>query len=461
VRRLLPLLIASALLAAIAAYYFGVDEPARRRQETAREAKGKLVAVARDKVTGVTLTRNGETLRLARDDHGHWWLREPEVAPARAATVDDLLYAVTSLRAARRIDAEGGDLTPFGIDDQAPAIHLTGAGIDTTVRLGGKAPVGYDRTYVSVGGGVSVGEGGSGGDAVAICSTTLGETVKKPVATFLRKRLFAIDRWRTARVEVADGGRRWSVAKDKAGVWRLADGRRADTDRVDGWLAAIDQAEASPLTAGVPPEAPAWAEVRLYLEAETRPPAGAKEEETAPAAVVRIARSGDGEAGAAQNGLGFWGRLERETVSKLLPDPETLEDHHLVHLHAFDVDRIELRGGATALTLRHRDGAWQTADGSAVDSKAVDDYLQTLEEAEATRYLVGEQPPMEGPELSLYRGEKLLASLAFGGEGDLRARRLPDGPILDLPPETYRRLLPSPRRFVATPPEASPSETLP
>ncbi len=454
VRPLLPLLLASALLAAIAAYYFGVDEPARRRQEAAAEAEGALVAVARDQVTGIELTRDGETLRLERDGGGHWWLRSPQVAPARATTVDDLLYAVTSLRTERRINVQPSELGEYGVDETSPAIHLTGEAIDTTVRLGGKAPVGYDRTYVAAGG------------TVAICSTTLGETVKKPVATFLRKRLFSIDRWRAARLEVADGERRWSVAKDDKGVWRLADGTRADTDRVDGWLAAIDQVEASPLTAGVPPPPAAWAEVRIFGEesGEAAAKGSAPAPSTAPAApaaVVRIARGGDGERVAAQVGLGFWGRLGGETVAKLLPDPDQLKDRHLVHLHAFDVDRMELRDGARHLTLRHQDGTWQSDGGAAVDGKAVDDYLQALEEAEATGYLVGEQPPMEGPELSLYRGEQLLASLAFGGEGDARARHLPDGPILDLPPETHRRLLPSPRRFVATPPEASPSETLP
>jgi len=455
VRRLLPLLLASAVLAAIAAYYFAVDEPARRRQEQATEAEGRLVTVARDRVTGVELVRDGETVRLQRDEGGHWWLRAPQVAPARAATVDDLLYAVTSLRTERRIEAEGSDLTPFGIDGGAPTIHLTGDGVDTSVRLGTKAPVGYDRTYVSVAG------GGAGVEQVAIVSTTLGETVNKPVATFLRKELFEVDRWRTVRAEVVDDERSWSVAKDDQGVWRLDDGARADTDRVDGWLAAIDLAEAAPLTAGAPPESPAWAEVRLYTEPTATGDDAQAAGQAEPAAVVRIARGGEAEAAALQTGLGFWGRLEPETVTKLLPDRSSLKDRHLVHLHAFDVDRIEIRSGETRVTLRHRDGAWQGDDGGAVDSKQVDDYLQTLEEAEATRYLVGNQPPMEGSELVLYRGEQLLASLAFGDGGDTRVRRLPDGPTLDLPPEVYRSLLPSPRRFVAKTSEAAPSETLP
>jgi len=451
VRRLLPLLLASAVLAAIAAYYFGVDEPARRHQEQATEAKGKLVTVARDQVTGVEVIRHGETLRLERDAPGHWWLRAPKVAPARKATIDDLLYAITSLHAERTIPLAGGDASEYGMGDDAPAIHLTGKGIDTFVRLGTKAPVGYDRTYVQV------------GDRVGICSTTLGETVNKPVATFLRKRLFAIDRWRTVRVVVADGGHHWQVAKDDHGVWRLADSTRADTDRVDGWLAAIDQAEATPLTAGEPPAADAWAEVRLFTEAPPTGgaiPADAKVEQTAPAVVVRIARGGVGAVDAAQEGLGFWGRLTPATVAKLLPDPATLKDRHLVHLHAFDVDRMEIHRGETRVTFRHTDGQWHRDDGQAVDSKSIDDYLQTLEEAEATRYLVGNQPPMEGPELSLYRGKQLLASLAFGGEGDTRARNLPAGPTLQLPSETVSHLLPTLDRFSAVG-EPPPSESSP
>ncbi|NCO57481.1 MAG: DUF4340 domain-containing protein [Deltaproteobacteria bacterium] len=462
-RRLLPLLLASAVLAAIVTYYFGVEEPARKRQEAAEEAKGKLVSLAREQVSGVELTRNHETVRLERDATGHWWLREPRVAPARAATVDDLLYAVTTLHAERTLPLAEGEASDYGTGDTAATIHLTGESIDTTVRLGNRATVGLDRTYVQV------------GEQLAICSTPLTATVNQPLATFLREQLFDTDRWRAVHLEVADGDRSWSVAKDAAGGWHLDGGVEADPEQVEGWLAALDETKADPLIAGEPPAAARWAEVRIYPEAAAATPGatpGATPAATAanappaapatpatPATVVRIARDGTGDVAATQVGLGFWGRLAPAAVAKLLPDPEGLKDRHLVHFHAFDVDRLELRSPQGLLTLRHHDGEWAGDDGTAVDGQRVDDYLQTLEDARATGYLEGDQPPVKGPELSLYRSTQLLASLAFGGEGDARARRLPNGPTLQLTPATLAQLLPTPGRFLAA--TGPPSKTSP
>ncbi|RMF85397.1 MAG: DUF4340 domain-containing protein, partial [Nitrospirae bacterium] len=438
-RRLLPLLLASLALAAIAGYYFAVDRPQQRAKEEAEEKKGELVQVERDRVRAIEITRKGGRVRLERDAAGHWWLKAPVEAPARATAVDDLLYAVTALRAERRLEA-AGDLAEYGLGEGASSVHLTGEGVDVTVRLGAKAPVGYDRRYVAV------------GDTVALVSSTLPETVNKPVDDLKRRRLFEVPRWRATRVEVADGGHHWSLHKDAQEVWRLADGGRADTTRVEDWLAKLDQTEASPLVAGSPPEAEGWAEIRLYTEAEEDDSDEAKEAEAKenggagtkaakPAAVVRIARgaaaaaTGEAEVAAYQEGLGFWGRIPAERVAQLLPDPEGLRDRHLLHLHAYDVDRIEVVAKGTTRVLRRKEGSWQDGDGQAVSSSKVEDYLRALEDAETKGYLEGDQTPLEGPELRLYRGETLLAHLAFPGEGGTRVRLLPEGKTYELDPE--------------------------
>ena len=428
--RPVSLLIAALVLAAVAAYYFQVDRPAQEHKEAQNE-KDVFLDIPRDRVDTVEIQRGGDTIRLARDAQRRWWLRAPEVAPARGDVVEDLLYQATTPGVLRRLTVDAKGRGELGLDTPAATLHLTGEGIDVTVEVGIDAPTLKGRYYL----------GRSDGDEVIITTSPLRKTLQKPVEELRRRRIFEVPRWRAVTVEMTDGDRKLRLSKGHDGVWTIAepDLGRADAKRVSDWLDAMDQAEAPQLTALERAESPVtvtgpWSTVRLVDDKNA-------------ATVLHLSRQADGEAVAYQEGLGFYGTLPAATVARILPDAEALRDRHVAQMETYRVDHIEVQIGDAKLTLRRAQGRWTTDDGRAIADGVVDGYLKDLENSEGTRYL-DHQVGLGGdmPRLRLFEGEQLLLELGFYTT-DSAVGRLPDGPVLQVDPDLYSRLIPSIRRF--------------
>jgi len=445
--RLVSLLIAALLLAAVAAYYFQVDRPAQERKAEEEGQQEVFLDIPRDRVDAIEIERDGDTIRLARDPQRRWWLQAPEVAPARPQAVEDLLYEATTPGVLRRFTVDAQERDELGLDTPAATLHLGGEGIDVTLQVGIDAPTLQGRYYL----------GRSDGDEVIITASPLRQTLQKPAEELRRHRIFAIPRWRTVAVEMTDGDRRLRLSKGEEGVWTIAepDLGRADARRVTDWLDAMDQAEAPELASLAGAEAPLmitepWSSLRLVDDQQA-------------ASVVHLSRQPGGDAVAYQEGLGFFGTLPAATAARLLPDAEALRDRHVAPIEAYRVDRIELEMGGAGLTLRRAEGRWITEDDRAIADGVVDDYLQDLENSEGTRYR-DEHIGLEGdvPRLRLFEGERLLWELGFSTTASA-VGRLPDGPLLEVDPDLYSRLLPPIDRFtdhLATP-DAPPTPETP
>ena len=192
--RPVSLLIAALVLAAVAAYYFQVDRPAQEHKEAQNE-KDVFLDIPRDRVDTVEIQRGGDTIRLARDAQRRWWLRAPEVAPARGDVVEDLLYQATTPGVLRRLTVDAKGRGELGLDTPAATLHLTGEGIDVTVEVGIDAPTLKGRYYL----------GRSDGDEVIITTSPLRKTLQKPVEELRRRRIFEVPRWRAVTVEKGEG----------------------------------------------------------------------------------------------------------------------------------------------------------------------------------------------------------------------------------------------------------------
>jgi hypothetical protein len=426
------LFIAAILLAAVAAFYFQVDRPAQERKAEETERGEVFVAVPRDRVDAIEIVRGEGTVRLERDAARRWWLRAPEVAPARPAAVTDLLDEATTTHVLRRLTATGAERAELGLDAPAARLHLMGEGIDVELQVGRDAPVLDGRYYL----------GRNDGDEVIVTASPLRQTLQEPIDDLRRRRLFDVPRWRVVTIEQVEGEHRLRLRKGEDGVWQIEepDLGRADRDRVGKWLDALEQAEAPVLTPlagdGPPADVPGpWA--RLHLTS------GGEEQ----AITLVIAQPPEGDAVAYQEGLGFFGTLPADSAAALVADGRALRDRHLATFHAYEVDRIEIVGQDGALALRHEDGRWTADDGRRIDGPIVDEYLRDLEKSEGTRYR-NDTSGLEGNDrrVRLFAGTKLLTDLGFALVEPV-VRRLPDGPIFELEPQLYSRLLPTIHRF--------------
>jgi len=446
--RLVSLFIAAIVLAAVAAFYFQVDRPAQERKAEEKERGEVFVDVPRDRVTTIEISRGDDILRLERDAARRWWLRAPEVSPARPEAVEDLLDEATTTKVLRRLTVSAAERAEFGLDAPAARLRLAGEGIDVELRVGRDDPMLQGRYYL-----------GRNDDAVIVTASPLRQTLEEPVDDLRRRRLFEVPRWRVVAIEQVDGDRHLRLRKGEDGRWQIEepDLGRADRDKVGDWLDALEQAEAAaltPLTGDGPPAAipGPWAQLRLITEDEQA------------SATLAIAHPAEGDAAAYQEGLGFFATLSAESAAALLRDGEALRDLHVAEFHPYEVDRIEIVGDDGTLALRREAGHWTTDDGRYIDGPFVDDYLQDLEKGEGTRYR-NDTFGLEGDDqrLRLYAGTKLLTDLGFARVEPV-VGHLPDGPALVLDPDLHSRLLPTIRRFAdhLTPATPDPSPgTLP
>ncbi|MGD2062469.1 MAG: DUF4340 domain-containing protein [Nitrospirota bacterium] len=429
--RLVSLLIAALLLAAVAAFYFQVDRPAQERKAEEEGRQEVFLDIPRDRVDAIEIGRGGDTIRLERDAQRRWWLRAPEDAPARPAAVEDLLYEATTAGVLRRFTVAAQERGELGLVSPAATLHLAGEGIDVTLQVGIDAPTLEGRYYL----------GRSDGDTVIVTASPLRKSLQQPVEELRRRRLFDVPRWRTEAIEMHDGDRRLRLSQGEDGVWAITepDLGRADGQRVSDWLDAVDQAEAPQLTSLEGEEAPLmvtgpWSTLRLVDDQQAE-------------AVIRLSRQEGGDAVAYQEGLGFFGTLPASEVARLLPDGEALRDRHIAPIATYRVDRIELDVGGKVLTLARTAKGWTTGDDRVIADGIVDDYLRDLEKSEGTRYR-DDQVGLEGdnPRLRLFEGERLLLELGFYTTASA-VGQLPDGPLLEVDPALYSRLLPTIRRF--------------
>jgi len=442
--RLVSLFIAAIVLAAVAAFYFQVDRPAQERKAEEHERGEVFVDVPHDRVDAIEIVRGDDTLRLERDAARRWWLRAPEVAPARPEAVQDLLDEATATKVLRRLTVSGAERAELGLDAPVARLRLAGEGIDVELRVGRDDPLLQGRYYL----------GRNDDDGVIVTASPLRQALEEPIDELRRRRLFEVPRWRVAAIEQVDGERHLRLRKEADGGWQIEepDLGRADRDKVADWLDALEQAEApalTPLAGDGPPAAipGPWARLRLITE-----------DEQASATLV-IAHPAAGDAAAYQEGLGFFATLPAGSAAALLRDGEALRDLHVAEFRPYEVDRIEIVGDDGTLTLRREAGLWTTDDGRHIDGPFVDDYLQDLEKGEGTRYR-NDTFGLKGDDqrLRLYTGTKLLTDLGFARVEPV-VGHLPDGPALELDPDLHSRLLPTIRRFADHLAPATPDPT--
>jgi len=131
------------LLVAIGAYLYFVES-----KEIAHEAtKDKIVDVAADDVSAVTLTYPDRTIALEKRD-GVWHMTAPVDALADEMTVKNLLHAIADAEVKKTIDDPPADLAPFGLAQPMVTVGMTGkAGALPTLKVGKTTAVSFS-TYV-------------------------------------------------------------------------------------------------------------------------------------------------------------------------------------------------------------------------------------------------------------------------------------------------------------------------
>jgi hypothetical protein len=225
-----PLVLLSAVAAAVAYAYYGVERKAEQ-EKSRKEAEEKLFAFEPGQVKEITVEAKGSTTKLVRGASG-WRIASPIEAEADRGAVDALLDKVTGLRRKQAIAASAtgsADLARYGLEKPRARVTLAlDGGKAETLALGDES--GFDGSLFvrPTGGAVEL----AGGDAKW--------AIEKDLFELREKRLLVLEDKDVQRIEVT--APKLSYAVERAGTgWRLAAplSDRADQTTVDRVVGAL------------------------------------------------------------------------------------------------------------------------------------------------------------------------------------------------------------------------------
>src|SRR5687768_12056769 len=196
---------------------------------TAGEGK-KLIDVASDKVTKVTVAPSiGEKFTLEKSGTD-WRLTEPVSAPAESFAVDSLVRAVTDARSRGAI--EGADATSgaTGLSNPSYRVDVVADGKTHTVNVGAKSSVG-GNVYVSVG----------DGKEAYIVPVSLAEQLEKPLSDYRKTQLVDVASNQVKQLVVSDKDGKVTIRAQKQGEdWHLVEPAKmpAEKSEIDDMIFA-------------------------------------------------------------------------------------------------------------------------------------------------------------------------------------------------------------------------------
>lgn len=348
----------------------------RKMPSTAdRQRKGELYwDLPEDRMTQVTLTREGETLEFQRTGDGPWRMVKPAPYPADGFAVNGLVSELSDLK---RAGSDSGEAKPeaFGLDKPVATATITWTEADDpaakqtrTLEFGGAVP-GTDMTAARV----------SGQSRVLFIATSLLTSVRRPADEYRSKELFGGPTSQVTRLEISRGQGSLVLAR-REGIWwisspiaDLADGAAAD--RLVGELTALrvrDFIHSNEDLAALSLNPP------LYRVSVTG------EKGVVSSVDFGATRSDGNTVYARRDGQVL--TVEREIVDELSKEAEPFRSTALVAFNRGDVAAVDARFGDESVALTQEAAGW-SAGGRPVIAASADDVLRALEDLKSQAFV--------------------------------------------------------------------------
>jgi len=348
----------------------------RKMPSTAdRQRKGDLYwDLPEDRLTQLTLTREGETLEFQRTGDAPWRMVQPAPYPADAFAVNGLASELSDLK---RAGSDSGEARPeaFGLDKPVATATLvwTEAGDPSvkqtrTVEFGGAVP-GTDMTAARV----------AGQSRVLFVPSSVLTAVRRAADEYRSRELFASPSSEVSRVEISRGQGSLVLAR-REGVWwisqpftDLADASAADrlVDELTA-LRARDFIHSNEDLAALSLSPPLY---RVSLTGE----------KGVVSAVDFGATRSDGDSVYARRD-GQVLTVERDIVDELSREAEPFRSTALVAFDRGEVASVDARFGETSYALAQEAGGW-SAGGRPVLAAAADDALRAIADLKSRAFI--------------------------------------------------------------------------
>jgi hypothetical protein len=348
----------------------------RKMPSTAdRQRKGDLYwDLPEDRLTQLTLTRDGETLEFQRTGDAPWRMVRPAPYPADAFAVNGLAAELADMKRAGS-DSEEARPEAFGLEKPVATATLVWTEADDaeakktrTIEFGGAVP-GTDMTSARV----------EGQSRVLFVPSSVLASVRRSADDYRSKELFEGPSSEVSRLEISRGQGSLALAR-REGVWwiaqpfsDLADASAADqlVDELTA-LRARDFIHSSEDLAALSLSPP------LYRVNVT----GAK------GAVSSVdfgaTRSNGDTVYARRDGQVL--TVERDIVDELSKEAEPFRSTTLVAFDRGDVSTVDARFGEDSFALSQQAGGWSTG-GRPILAAAADDALRALADVKSRAFV--------------------------------------------------------------------------
>ncbi len=347
----------------------------RKMPSTAeRQRKGELYwDLPEDRLTQLTLTREGETLEFQRSGDGPWRIVKPAPYPADAFAVGGLASELADLK---RAGSDSGEvkLEAFGLEKPVATATLAWTEPDDaekktrTVEFGGAVP-GTDMIAARV----------AGQTRVLFVPSSVLTAVRRPADEYRSKELFEGPSADVSRLEISRGQGSLALAR-REGIWWISQpiADLADASAADRLVSELTALRARDFIHSNEDLAALSLNPPLYRVSMT----GAKGVVTS---VDFGATRSDGDTVYARRD-GQVLTIDRDVVDELSKEAEPFRATTLVAFDRGDVTAIDARFGDESFALVQEAGGWSSS-GRPVIAAAADDVLRFLADVKSRAFL--------------------------------------------------------------------------
>jgi hypothetical protein len=401
------LLVLVLVLGGLAGYIFLVEN---KREPNAAEAKEKVWGgtLASEDMEEVQITlAGGETAKVQKTDNT-WQVVEPAKAPADESEITSITTSLASLEIQRVVDANAGDVKPYGLDPARITVAFRSKGQKEMrrVELGEKTPTGGDL-YARI----------PGEKRVFLVSSYLESTFNKTPFALRDKTVLKIDRMKADSLELSEGATTIQVAK-KGSDWMLVKptAARADFSAVEASIERLGSAQMVGIT-------------------EADPASLAKYGLDKPTATMTVGMGSSRATlllGKTENAVVFAKDASRPMVFTVAPTVKTdvikpvadLRRKDLFDSRSFTATHAEFTRSSETIVIEKSKGkdekeVWKNGAGKEVESNKADDLLSKITALRAASFEDKPHPSLKMPVLvvTIRFTENKTETVTFGRSG--------------------------------------------
>lgn len=436
------LIVLAVVALSLGSYVLWVEGDQHTSDELRMQRRRVVSGLDRDKVTGITIKRQGKTITLRRLGDARW-----QVGPWRAdpALVDQILSGVEFLEHVRTVP-EGSDRQRMGLT--SPGLVLTfnrGDRPKIQLSIGRRDPSGQG-VYLEY------------GSRVVVVAASFRAMLQRDPGQLRDRELMPLTGEQILEIQLRHQGRDYSLQPRGKG-WIISMDRqrvRADPRRVGKLLMALRSLRAARFpdlvtAAGAEP----WITVRGKSITISIRRAGQCPGRPTERLVYSHERDGSGKRQPAgqqppASGLISTACVPTRELTALEVAPPALMDLAPISLSAAQLARVEIRRGGRALVLRRDGGRWLLGKNEPAGADRVRNWAAALGALKGTLRSPGAQGEvLDQARVTLLSESKVTEVLELGkaAAGQVPALRRADGAALWFPEKILSLLRPDPLEF--------------